>query len=107
VGRHVAERNGAPVLIAVLDVVQGCRPGWWTSCSTACAAKWFRHARSDQVLDVPVLIAPPEESIWSKAFIMERERYDGAEVAHLLRACAGRMDWQRLLQRFGRTGACC
>ena len=26
-----------------------------------------------------------EESLWQKAFIMERERYDGADVAHLLR----------------------
>ena len=28
--------------------------------------------------------------IWSKAFVMERERYDGADVAHLLHACAER-----------------
>jgi hypothetical protein len=38
---------------------------------------------------------------WSKAFIMERERYDGADIAHLLRACGERMDWQRLVDRFG------
>jgi hypothetical protein len=31
---------------------------------------------------------------------MERERYDGADVAHLLHACALRIDWQRLLRRF-------
>ena len=31
-------------------------------------------------------LAPAEEMIWSKAFIMERERYDGADVAHLLHA---------------------
>ena len=28
--------------------------------------------------------------IWSKAFIMERERYDGADVAHLILACGRR-----------------
>jgi hypothetical protein len=38
--------------------------------------------------------------IWNKAFIMERERYDGADVAHLLRACAEQIDWPRLLRRF-------
>jgi hypothetical protein len=32
---------------------------------------------------------------------MERERYDGADVAHLLWACAERLDWARLLERFG------
>ena len=31
---------------------------------------------------------------------MERERYDGADIAHILRACGERMDWRRLLQRF-------
>ena len=31
---------------------------------------------------------------------MERERYDGADIAHLLRACAERLDWSRLLERF-------
>lgn len=62
---------------------------------------WFEHATSTMVLDVPVQVSPPEESIWSKAFIMERERYDGADVVHLLRDCADWLDWPRLLQRFG------
>ncbi len=39
--------------------------------------------------------------MWSKAFIMERERYDGADVAHVLRACAATLDWPRLIRRFG------
>lgn len=64
-------------------------------------ADWFAHAVEAEVMQVPVKLCPPEESIWSKAFIMERERYDGADVAHLLRAQAERLDWQRLLRRFG------
>jgi hypothetical protein len=62
--------------------------------------EWFRHGVAETVLDVPVRLIPPEEMIWSKAFIMERERYDGADVAHLLRACGETLDWPRLLQRF-------
>jgi len=61
---------------------------------------WFQHASQAEVLNVPVRISPPEEMIWSKAFIMERERYDGADVAHLIHAWAERMDWHRLLRRF-------
>jgi hypothetical protein len=38
--------------------------------------------------------------IWSKAFILERERYDGADVFHLIRARGGDLDWGRLLRRF-------
>ena len=37
----------------------------------------------------------------SKAFIMERERFDGADVAHLLQAGGHNLDWHRLLDRFG------
>jgi Nucleotidyl transferase of unknown function (DUF2204) len=62
---------------------------------------WFRHARRGEVLGVQVRLCPPEEMLWSKAFIMERERYDGADVAHLLHCCAEELDWQRLLVRFG------
>jgi hypothetical protein len=62
---------------------------------------WFAHALDEIVLDVPVKIVPAEEMIWQKALIMERERFDGADVAHLLRARADRLDWPRLLDRFG------
>ncbi len=62
---------------------------------------WFEHAVEDTVLGLPVHLCPPEETLWSKAFVMERERYDGADVLHLLRACADTLDWPRLLRRFG------
>jgi hypothetical protein len=62
---------------------------------------WFEYAKDREVLSVPVKIAPAEETIWSKAFVMERERYDGADVAHLILALGGALDWERLLGRFG------
>jgi hypothetical protein len=62
---------------------------------------WFEHAVEDTVLGIPVLLCPVEEQVWSKAFIMERERFDGADVIHLLHAWADRVDWARLLSRFG------
>ena len=31
---------------------------------------------------------------------MERERFDGADIVHILRACAETMNWDRLLLRF-------
>jgi Uncharacterised nucleotidyltransferase len=63
---------------------------------------WFEHARPGRVMGVPVLLAPPEEMIWSKSFVLERERYDGADVNHLLRATGDELDWDRLLRRFDR-----
>jgi hypothetical protein len=61
---------------------------------------WFDNAAVGPVLGVEVRLCPPEEMIWSKAFITERERFDGADIMHLLLACAERLDWRRLCARF-------
>jgi hypothetical protein len=63
--------------------------------------EWLTHGVTATVLDTSLALAPPEEMIWSKAFVMERERYDGADIAHLIRACHARLDWPRLIERFG------
>lgn len=63
--------------------------------------QWFTHAPNAVVLGIPVQLVPAEEMLWSKAFVMERERYDGADVIHILRSRAERLDWDRLLDRFG------
>lgn len=62
---------------------------------------WFQRAPMGEVLGIPVRICPPEEMIWSKGYIMERQRFDGADVVHLIRACGRTMDWNHLLARFG------
>lgn len=61
---------------------------------------WFEYASDAEVLGVPTKICPVEEIIWSKGFIMERERFDGADIMHLLSACGDRLDWARLFRRF-------
>ncbi|MFN8554743.1 MAG: nucleotidyltransferase [Candidatus Obscuribacterales bacterium] len=60
----------------------------------------FAHAKQAQLLGIPVKALSAEDIIWSKAFIMERERYDGADIAHLLRASGHELDWNRLIARF-------
>lgn len=61
---------------------------------------WFENAREGEFLGQRVKILAPEELIWMKAFIQERERYDGADVAHLIQSCGDSLDWRRLRQRF-------
>jgi hypothetical protein len=62
---------------------------------------WFRYAKAGEILGARQKICPAEEMIWSKSFVMERERYDGADVAHLILAQGQKLDWARLLKRFG------
>src|SRR5207248_2382326 len=62
---------------------------------------WFDRARDDELLGMPVKLCAPEEMIWMKAYIMERERFDGADIAHILRCVAAGLDWPHLVDRFG------
>jgi len=62
---------------------------------------WFERARDAQVFGLSVKMCAPEEIVWMKAFIMERERFDGADVAHIFESCAAELDWRHLLKRFG------
>jgi hypothetical protein len=62
---------------------------------------WFVRALEGCVFGTLVLLCPIEETIWSKAFVMERERFDGADIAHLIRSSGREINWQRLLDRFG------
>ncbi len=64
--------------------------------------EWFEHAKTGTVFGHECQIAPAEEMIWSKAFVLERERFDGADVNHLIRSVGPTMDWERVLRRFDR-----
>jgi hypothetical protein len=63
---------------------------------------WFEHAVREEVFGMEVDLIPAEEMIWSKGLILERERFDGADVAHIIRAMGARLDWARLVERYGK-----
>jgi Uncharacterised nucleotidyltransferase len=85
-------RRGKPSV----DVIFGSGNG-----VTRVDREWFEHATPAQVLGLSVDLVPVEELLWTKAFIQERERFDGADVAHLLLTRGDTLDWRRLLRRFG------
>jgi hypothetical protein len=62
---------------------------------------WFERAHSHEFLGSEVKLCAPEEMIWMKAYIMERERFDGADIAHIFQSCAEKLDWSHLVHRFG------
>jgi hypothetical protein len=61
--------------------------------------QWFASAVTVTIFDEPALLCPIEEVIWSKCFVMERERFDGADIHHLIAAKGDSIDWKRLLAR--------
>ena len=71
------------------------------NCVATVDEAWFAHATAGSALGIPVHFCPPEEMLWSKSYVMERERYHGSDIMHLLHACSAQFDWTRLLERFG------
>ncbi|MGZ8711516.1 MAG: hypothetical protein ACXW28_14945 [Thermoanaerobaculia bacterium] len=61
---------------------------------------WFEFAVPETVLGLKVGLIPAEEMIWSKGLIMERERFDGADVAHMIKNVGLDLDWKRLIGRY-------
>jgi len=60
---------------------------------------WFEHAPRVTLMDCEVLLVAPEEVLWTKALVQDRDRFDGADVMHLLRRQGRDLDWRRLLLR--------
>lgn len=59
--------------------------------------QWFEEAGRAVIFGQQVAIVGPTELIWSKIFVQDRYRYDGADVTHvILRQCEN-IDWRRLL----------
>ena len=61
-------------------------------------AEWIERSVPNQVLGVRCRVLAAEEMIASKVFVTRRERFDGSDVAHLVRACGKSLDWNRLLE---------
>lgn len=60
---------------------------------------WFDDAPTGDFAGIPVKIIPPEELIWSKIFVQNRERYDGADINHLMLRYGSQLNWEKLFKR--------
>lgn len=62
---------------------------------------WIERGLSTEILGMPARLISIEDLIVSKMFIAFRDRFDGADVVHLIRCASGRIDWERLLNVLG------
>ncbi len=58
---------------------------------------WIKRGIPAEVLGFRCTVLPAEELIASKIFVTRRERFDGADIAHLVKARGGQLDWDRLM----------
>ncbi len=64
-------------------------------------ASWIERACRATVVGIKSAILAPEELIASKLFVTRRERFDGADISHIIFALRGKLDWERILELAG------
>ncbi len=87
-----AHRNGYFV-----DLITGMSNG-----VLSVTAQWIERARPATVVNVKTRVLAPEELLASKLFVVRRERFDGADIAHIIYASRGKLDWERILAMAGK-----
>jgi len=60
---------------------------------------WFEHAATGEFAGYPVKFLSAEELLWCKCYVQNRERYDGADINHVILRYGEKIDWKRLLDR--------
>jgi hypothetical protein len=62
---------------------------------------WIERAKRTTLHGVSTRILAAEELIASKLFVIRRERFDGADIVHVIYGTRGQLDWQRILSLAG------
>ncbi len=62
---------------------------------------WIERASPAVVQGITTRVLAAEELVASKLFIARRERFDGADIAHVIYGTRGKLDWQRILKLIG------
>ncbi len=62
---------------------------------------WIARALPARVCEVDTRVLAPEELLASKLFVTRRERFDGADIAHIIFGSRGKLQWERVLQIAG------
>jgi len=62
---------------------------------------WMQRTLPAVVAGVPSRIISVEDLLASKLFVVRRERFDGADIAHIIYRTQGRLNWDRVLDLAG------
>jgi predicted nucleotidyltransferase len=62
---------------------------------------WIDRGIPCDQFGVQAKVLAPEELIASKIFVTRRERFDGADIVHVIYGTKGRLDWDRVLHLLG------
>jgi Uncharacterised nucleotidyltransferase len=84
---HKAHRNGF-----FIDLITGM-----SNAVFRVDRSWIENASPTMILNVRARVLAAEELLVSKLFVVRRERFDGADIAHIIYSSQGKLDWNRVL----------
>ncbi len=61
--------------------------------------RWVSQGPTIDLRGIPCRVLPVEETIWTKLFVLQRDRCDWPDVLNLLYASGPEMDWKHMLCR--------
>lgn len=61
--------------------------------------RWFERAATMRIRGEALLVVPPEEFMWCKLYILQRDHCDWTDVFNLLYIAGAKIDWGHLLGR--------
>ena len=79
-----------------LDLITGMSNG-----ALRVSDSWIARAKPATTLDIPTRVLAAEELLASKLFVTRRERFDGADIAHIIYGARGNLDWNRVMELTG------
>jgi hypothetical protein len=106
--RHLQEQGFATEVRDPVWLAKAHRDGYFVDLITGMSnaiitvdQSWIERGSDCVVLGVPTRVLAAEELLASKLFVNFRERFDGADVVHIIYGTHGRLDWRRLRQLVG------
>ncbi len=60
---------------------------------------WFQRANEVIIHGDKLKVIPPEEMLWQKSYVMQRDRCDWADIINILYVSGHALDWEHLINR--------
>jgi hypothetical protein len=64
-------------------------------------SRWVHGGPVVQMFGREFRVIPPEELLWSKLYVLQRDRCDWPDIMNLVYAAGPMLDWDHLLRRVG------
>jgi hypothetical protein len=79
----------------LVDLIFGTAQGTWSVDDS-----WFVEKSNAKLFGLSLQLVPTEELIWSKAYVQDMTKYQGADIYHLILKRGRKIDWKKIRMRF-------